>query len=53
MCFLKIVNLHFMILSKESRKMGKKNKQTLGKSIIKQSVKSSGKIKHANSWVSV
>ena len=32
--------------------MGKKNQNALGKSIIKQSAKSRGNIKHANSWVS-
>lgn len=31
--------------------MGKKNKPSLGKSIIRQRVKSSGNIKHANSWL--
>ena len=33
--------------------MGKKNKLSLGKSIIRQRVKSSGNVKHANSWVSL
>lgn len=32
--------------------MGKKNSQSLGKSVIKQRTKSSGNIKHANNWVS-
>ena len=36
-----------------NHKMGKKNKPSLGKSIIRQRVKSSGNIKHANSWVSL
>ncbi|XP_020605487.1 large subunit GTPase 1 homolog [Orbicella faveolata] len=31
--------------------MGKKSKPSLGKSIIRQRVKSSGNIKHANSWL--
>lgn len=35
------------------QKMGKKNKQVLGKSIIKQRTKSGGNIKHANSWVRI